>query len=59
MHISVQMTIYIIIDFVMLISVQMNIHILLGFRHAHLCTNYYPYYYQYNFMISSCTYLYE
>ena len=37
------------------ISVRIIIHIILGFRHAHLCTNYYPCYYG----ISSCTSLYE
>ena len=41
--------------FVIHISVRMTIHVIMGFCHAHLCTNYYPYY----FRISSCTSLYE
>ena len=56
MHISARMTIQIFFeDVVMHISVRMTIHILLGFHHAHLCTNEYPYY----FRFPSCTSLYE
>ena len=45
MHISVRMTIHILFVwvFVMHISVRMTIHLLMGFRHAHLCTNDYPF----------------
>ena len=41
--------------FVMHISVKMTIHIILGFCHAHLCTNDYPDY----FRFLSCTSLYK
>ena len=39
--------------FVMHISVQMTIHILMGFRHAHFCTNDYPYSYGFSVMESA------
>ena len=53
------------------ISVRMTIHIIIAFRHAHICTNDYPYYYifchaqlctndyVYYYRFSSCTSLYE
>ena len=45
MYIFVRMTIHIILVWVFVthISVQMTIRILMGFRHAHLCTNDYPF----------------
>ena len=59
--------------FVMHIFVRMTIHILMGFRHVHVCTNDYPYYFCMGFRhahlftndhpfshgFSSCTCLYE
>ena len=44
-HISVPMTIHILFVWVffMHISIRMTIHIHMGLRHAHLCTNDYPY----------------
>ena len=45
MHIYVRMTIHILFEwvFVMRISVPMTIHFFMGFRHAHFCTNDYPF----------------
>ena len=86
MHISVRMTFHfwfssctslyewlsiLLWVFVMHISVRMTIHILIGFCHAHLCTNDYPFIiefchvhlctndFPYSYKFLSCTCLYE
>ena len=52
MHISLRMTIHIILGVVMHIYVRMTIHIILGFRHAHVCTNDYVYYFCVSLLLS-------
>ena len=55
MNISVRMTIYIILVFVIHISVRISFNILLNFRHTHICTNDYIC----SFRFASCIFLYE
>ena len=44
MYMFVRMTIHICMVLVMYMFVRMTIHIFIGFRHVHVCTNDYPYY---------------